>query len=88
MFNPGNYVLHIIAIVLLISIVKKSAYMERARNLRYNLTCLCVCICLLGFIGRDFSEVYGSYVIGVISEYFVFVSILLYFVFLSVHLSR
>lgn len=81
MFNPGNYVLHIIAMVLLISIVKKSAYMERARNLRYNLTCLCVCICLLGFIGRDFSEVYGSYVIGVISEYFVFVSILLYFVF-------
>ena len=81
MFNPGNYILHIIAMVLLISIVKKSAYMERARNLRYNLACLCVCVCLLGFIGRDFSEVYGTYVIGVISEYFVFVSILLYFVF-------
>ncbi len=81
MFNPGNYILHIIAMVLLISIVKKSAYMERARNFRYNLTCLCVCVCLLGFIGRDFSEAYSSYVIGVISEYFVFISILLYFIF-------
>lgn len=81
MVNPGNYILHIIAMLLLISIVKKSAYMERARNLRYNLTCLCVCVCLLGFIGRDYSEVYKSYVIGVISEYFVFISILLYFIF-------
>ncbi len=81
MFNPGSYILHIIAMILLISIVKKSAYMERARNLRYNLTCLCVCICLLGFIGRDYSEVYHSYVIGIISEYFVFISILLYFIF-------
>lgn len=81
MLNPGNYILHIIAMLLLISIVKKSAYMERARNLRYNLTCLCVCVCLLGFIGRDFSEVYHSYIIGIISEYFVFVSILLYFIF-------
>lgn len=81
MFNPGNYILHIIAMILLISIVKKSAYMERARNLRYNLTCLCVCVCLLGFIGRDFSEVYSQYIIGIISEYFVFISILLYFIF-------
>ena len=81
MINPGNYILHIIAMVLLISIVKKSAYMDRERNLRYNLACVCVCVCLLGFIGRDFSEAYGTYVIGVISEYFVFVSILLYFVF-------
>lgn len=43
MVNSGSYILHIIAMLLLISIVKKSAYMERARNLRYNLTLMCVC---------------------------------------------
>lgn len=81
MFNPGNYILHIVAMLLLISIVKKSAYMERARNFKYNCTCICVCVCLLGFIGRDFCEVYKMYVWGIISEYLVFIPILLYFVF-------
>lgn len=81
MFNLDNYILHIIAMLLLISIVKKSAYMERARNLKYNLTSMCVVVCLLGFIGRDFSEIYHTYVIGIISEYFVFISIFLYFIF-------
>lgn len=81
MIFPGNYILHIIAMILLISIVKKSAYMDGERNLRYNLTCVCVCVCLLGFIGRDFSEAYNTYAIGIISEYFVFISIFLYFIF-------
>lgn len=81
MINQGNYILHIIAMILLISIVKRSAYMERARNLRYNCTLMCVCVCMIGYIGRDYSEIAQSYFYGVISSYCVLISILLYFVF-------
>lgn len=81
MINFSNYFLHIVAMLLLISIVKGSAYMERARNLRYNLTLLCVCVCMVGLFGRENSDLFQSRIIGIISAYLYLISILLYFVF-------
>lgn len=82
MINCGNYILHIIALILLVTVVRHSAYMERKRNLKYNLTVLCVCFALAGYIMRDYSLTHHSYVMCLISSYFVMLATILYFIFL------
>ena len=82
MLNYGNYILHIVALILLVSVVRHSAYMERKRNFKYNLTVLCVCFALAGYILRDYSTTYHLYFLAVIAAYFVLLATILYFIFL------
>lgn len=81
MINYGNYTLHIIALILMVFVVRHSAYMERKRNFKYNLTALCVCFALLGYIARDYSADCRIYFLAVLAEYFVYLGNVLYFIF-------
>lgn len=81
MQTHGYYVLHIIALILLVTIVRHSAYMERRRNFRYNLVAICVCFALAGYLIRDYNVTFCSYWLGVLAEYLIYSATVFYFIF-------
>ena len=79
--NYGIYLLAIVALLLLVSIVRHSAYMERKRNFQYDITALCVVVALAGVVGRDYAEVHHLYWLTVVSAILIDTASVVYFLF-------
>lgn len=79
MVNYGIYLLTIVALILLVSIVRHSAYMERKRNFQYDITALCVVVALSAVVGRDYAGTHHIYWLAVISAFLVDFASVVYF---------
>lgn len=79
MVNYGIYLLTIVALILLVTIVRHSAYMERRRNIQYNITALCVVVALAAVVGRDYAGNHHLYWLAVISSFLVVLASVVYF---------
>ena len=81
MVNYGIYLLTIVALVLLVSIVRHSAYMERKRNFQYDITALCVVVALASVVGRDYAGTHHIYWLAVVSSFLIDTASVVYFLF-------
>lgn len=81
MVNYGIYLLTIVALILLVSIVRHSAYMERKRNFQYDITALCVVVALAAVVGRDYAGVHHIYWLAAVSAFFIDFASVVYFLF-------
>ena len=79
MVNYGIYLLTIVALILLVSIVRHSAYMERKRNFQYDITALCVVVALAAVVGRDYAGVHHLYWMAIISCFLIDFASVVYF---------
>lgn len=79
MVNYGIYLLAIVALILLVTIVRHSAYMERRRNFQYDITALCVVVALSGVVGRDYAGNHHIYWLAVISAILIDTASVVYF---------
>lgn len=79
MVNYGIYLLTIVALILLVSIVRHSAYMERKRNFQYDVTALCVVVALAAVVGRDYAGVHHLYWMAIISCFLIDFASVVYF---------
>lgn len=81
MVNYGIYLLTTVALIILITIVKHSAYMERKRNFQYNITALCVVLALVCTVGRDYGSVHHIYWMTTICAFLIDLASVVYFLF-------
>ena len=81
MVNYGIYLLTTVALVLLVSIVRHSAYMERKRNFQYDITALCVVVALSAVVGRDYAGVHHVYWLALVSSFLIDFASVVYFLF-------
>lgn len=79
MVNYGIYLLTIVALILLVSIVRHSAYMERKRNFQYDITALCVVVALAAVVGRDYAGVHHLYWMAIVSCFLIDFASVVYF---------
>lgn len=79
--NYGIYLLTIVALILLVTIVRHSAYMERRRNFQYDITALCVVVALAAVVGRDYAGVHHIYWLTVASAISIDCASVIYFLF-------
>lgn len=79
MVNYGIYLLTIVALILLVSIVRHSAYMERKRNFQYDITALCVVVALSAVVGRDYAGIHQIYWLAVVSSFLIDCASVVYF---------
>lgn len=81
MVNYGIYLLTIVALILLVTIVRHSAYMERKRNFQYDITALCVVVALAAVVGRDYAGNHHIYWLAVTSAFLIVFASIVYFLF-------
>ena len=81
MVNYGIYLLTTVALILLVSIVRHSAYMERKRNFQYDITALCVVVALSAVVGRDYAGVHHVYWLALVSSFLIDFASVVYFLF-------
>lgn len=81
MVNYGIYLLTSVALILLVTIVRHSAYMERRRNFQYDITALCVVVALAATVGRDYSSTHHIYWMAVLSSFLINLASVVYFIF-------
>lgn len=79
MVNYGIYLLTIVALILLVTIVRHSAYMERKRNFQYDITALCVVVALAAVVGRDYAGTHHIYRLAVVSSFLIDTASVVYF---------
>lgn len=79
MVNYGIYLLTSVALILLVTIVRHSAYMERKRNFQYDITALCVVVALAAVVGRDYAGVHHIYWMAVVSSFLIDLASVVYF---------
>lgn len=81
MVNYGIYLLTTVALILLVTIVRHSAYMERKRNFQYDITALCVVVALSAVVGRDYAGTHHIYWLTVVSSLLIDCASVVYFLF-------
>lgn len=81
MVNYGIYLLTIVALILLVTIVRHSAYMERKRNFQYDITALCVVVALAAVVGRDYAGNHHICWLAIVSSFLIVLASVVYFLF-------
>lgn len=79
MVNYGIYLLTIVALIILVTIVRHSAYMDRRRNFQYDITALCVVVALAAVVGRDYASSHHIYWLTVLSTFLIELASVVYF---------